>query len=121
MFLCAGPYRSAHRARGSRIMAAARYAAASLVTFASALLERTGARADIARDVADVLVAGDLLGHTTHGLALLSPYLGELEKGAMAGSGAPTVVNSRPAVATWDGSRLPGPRLTLRPPAAQRR
>jgi L-lactate dehydrogenase len=71
-------------------------------------------RADIAQDVAEILVAGDLLGHTTHGLALLGGYLGELEKGAMAGTGAPTVLNSRPAAQTWDGGRLPGPWLTLR-------
>ena len=56
-------------------MAEIRYAAESLVAFATSLVERSGASADIARDVADVLVTGDLLGHTTHGLALLAPYL----------------------------------------------
>ena len=64
--------------------------------------------------VADVLVTGDLLGHTTHGLALLAPYLAEIEKGSMAKSGEPSIVNSRPAAQTWDGGRLPGPWLTLR-------
>ena len=59
----------------------ARIAADTLVAFATALLERSAVRADIARDVADVLVTGDLLGHTTHGLALLAPYLAEIEKG----------------------------------------
>jgi len=95
-------------------MAEARVAAHSLVAFAAALVERSGVRADIARDVADVLVTGDLLGHTTHGLALLAPYLAEIEKGAMAKSGEPAIVNSRPAAQTWDGGRLPGPWLTLR-------
>ena len=95
-------------------MAEARFAADSLVAFATALVERSGVRADIARDVADVLVTGDLLGHTTHGLALLAPYLVEIEKGAMAKSGEPAIVNSRPAAQTWDGGRLPGPWLTLR-------
>ena len=71
-------------------------------------------RADIARDVADVLVTGDLLGHTTHGLALLAPYLAEIEKGTMAKSGEPAIVNARAAAQTWDGGRLPGPWLTLR-------
>jgi L-lactate dehydrogenase len=32
----------------------------------------------------------------------------------MAKSGAPTIVNARPAAQTWDGGRLPGPWLTLR-------
>ena len=95
-------------------MAAARFAADSLVAYARTLLTGVGLRADIARDVADILVDGDLLGHTTHGLALLGGYLGELEKGAMAGDGAPAILNSRPAAQTWDGGRLPGPWLTLR-------
>ena len=72
------------------------------------LLARAGVRDDIARDVADVLVDGDLLGHTTHGLALLPGYLGELEQGTMRKDGAPTVVSARPAAQTWDGHRLPG-------------
>jgi len=95
-------------------MAVARFAADALVAFAHALLTGAGVRADIARDVAGVLVDGDLLGHTTHGLALLGGYLGEIEKGAMARDGAPAIVNSRAAAQTWDGGRLPGPWLTLR-------
>jgi len=95
-------------------MAEARFAADSLVTFARTLQERAGMRGDIAQAVAEVLVAGDLLGHTTHGLALLAAYLGEIEKGSMAKAGAPTIVTSRPAAQAWDGGRLPGPWLTLR-------
>ena len=95
-------------------MSEPRRPAAALVAFAAALLERTGVRADIAGDVAAILVDGDLLGHTTHGLALLAPYLEQIESGAMAKAGAPTVVNSRPASAMWDGGRLPGPWLVLR-------
>jgi LDH2 family malate/lactate/ureidoglycolate dehydrogenase len=86
----------------------------SLVAFAQALLAASGVRDDIARDVAAILVDGDLLGHTTHGLAQLPGYLGEIENGGMRKDGAPTVVNSRPASQTWDGHRLPGPWLTLR-------
>ena len=59
-------------------------------------------------------VTGDLLGHTTHGLALLAPYLAELEKGTMLKSGDPTVLNARPATELWEGRRLPGPWLVLR-------
>ena len=95
-------------------MSKTRYSAHDLVAYASTLLARAGMRDDIARDVAAVLVDGDLLGHTTHGLALLAPYLSEVEKGTMAKSGEPRVVNSRPAVQTWDGGRLPGPWLTVR-------
>ena len=92
----------------------ARYPCADLTHFATTLLERTGVDAAIARDVADVLVEGDLLGHDTHGLALLAPYLAEIEKGGMARSGGYDVLNGRGASAVWDGKRLPGPWLVLR-------
>jgi L-lactate dehydrogenase len=91
-----------------------RYRADALKAFAHALLARAGVRDDMARDVAAILVDGDLLGHTTHGLALLAPYLAEIDKGTMAKAGEPRVVNSRPAAQMWDGGRLPGPWLTLR-------
>jgi L-lactate dehydrogenase len=91
-----------------------RYAAEDLRAFARALLERAGLRSDIARDVADVLLDGDLLGHTTHGLALLAPYLDELAHDRMAKTGEPTVRVRRLAAQTWDGKRLPGPWLCLR-------
>ena len=91
-----------------------RYPAAALVAFGKELLRKAGVRDDMARDVAAVLVDGDLLGHTTHGLALLPAYLAEIDQGTMAKSGEPTVVNTRPAAQAWDGNRLPGPWLTLR-------
>lgn len=91
-----------------------RYSADSLIAFARTLLVRAGLEDDKADAVAGILVEADLLGHTTHGLALLSPYLGEIEKGAMAKSGEPRVVADFPAALTWDGGRLPGPWLVLR-------
>jgi LDH2 family malate/lactate/ureidoglycolate dehydrogenase len=99
---------------GSSETPAVRFGADALVEFACTLLTQSGVRADIARATADVLVTADLLGHTTHGLALLAPYLAEIEKGTMTKSGEPTVVNARAASETWDGHRLPGTWLTLR-------
>ena len=93
---------------------APRFSVDTLTRFAHALLARAGMRDDIAKDVSEILVEGDLLGHTTHGLALLAPYLAEIEQGRMAKSGAPEVVNERVAAQMWDGRRLPGPWLTLR-------
>ncbi len=93
---------------------ATRYDATALVAFAHALLVGAGVRDDIGRDVAAVLVEGDLLGHTTHGLQLLPAYLAQLEKGTMRAAGEPQVVSRRPAVQAWDGARLPGPWLVLR-------
>jgi len=82
--------------------------------FARTLLEYAGVRDDIARDLADVLLDGDLLGHSTHGLALLAPYLDELAGDRMAKTGEPTVLSRRSAAQIWDGNRLPGPWLVLR-------
>ena len=56
-----------------------RIPAATLIEWARSLLTRAGLEDDKARAVAEVLVEGDLLGHTTHGLALLPQYLAELD------------------------------------------
>jgi hypothetical protein len=49
----------------------ARFRPADLTSFAAGLLSRVGAPADRAETVGALLVEADLLGHTTHGLALL--------------------------------------------------
>jgi L-lactate dehydrogenase len=90
-----------------------RVSAASWVAFGSGALQRAGMERAKADAVADVLVEGDLLGHTTHGLQLLPLYLGEIEKKQMTVAGEPLVLADRPAAVTWDGQRLPGPWLTL--------
>lgn len=92
-------------------MAAARYSPDALRGFATALLRAAGLDAEPAAAVADTLVLGDLLGHDTHGLALLAPYVKELEAGTMTRSGAPEVLSDRGAALAWDGRRLPGPWL----------
>jgi L-lactate dehydrogenase len=91
-----------------------RYDAAALRRFASTLLERAGIAPDRAATIADILVEGDLLGHTTHGLQLLGPYLSELDGGRMRPTGDPEIVSDRGAVVTWDGRRLPGPWLVAK-------
>lgn len=91
----------------------ARYPASALLEFAAALLARAGLDGGKARTVAEILVEGDLLGHNTHGLALLAPYLGEIERGGMAKTGEPRVLADFPAAVTWDGGRLPGPWLVV--------
>ena len=87
------------------------YQAMDLLDFACQLLGRAGLAADRAAAVADVLLEGDLLGHTTHGLALLAPYLREIETGGMQTEGTWEVVADHGAALTWDGRRLPGPWL----------
>lgn len=92
----------------------ARYSPAALIQFATALLNKAGLEDEKSRVVADILVEGDLMGHTTHGLALLGGYLGELESGSMTKAGQPRVIADFPAAINWDGQRLPGPWLTVR-------
>lgn len=85
--------------------------AAVLSAFAARLLEGAGLTRERAGVVADVLLEADLLGHTTHGLALLPDYLTELTEGRMAATGDPSVVSEAPSAMVWDGGRLPGPWL----------
>jgi L-lactate dehydrogenase len=95
-----------------------RPAASSLISFAQALLEAAGMPPDKAHAVADILVDGDLMGHTTHGLQLLPSYLREIESKSMQVEGEPQVISESPATLTWDGRRLPGPWLVLQAMAA---
>lgn len=89
------------------------YDAQEMTRFSTELLAAAGLDDDKARVVAEILVAGDLMGHTTHGLQLLAPYLGEVQSGRMPVTGGPEVVSQRAAVETWDGRYLPGPWLII--------
>ena len=83
----------------------------ALKEFAQSLLQAAGLPELKAACVAEVLLDGDLLGHSTHGLALLSPYLSEIQSGSMQTNGEPLVVSDHPSALLWDGCRLPGPWL----------
>ena len=90
-----------------------RYSAEALHRYTTGLLAAAGMPDDKARGVADILLEGDLLGHTTHGLQLLPSYLRELAAGSMNVQGGPEVIHEAPAALTWNGRRLPGPWLVL--------
>ena len=91
----------------SPVASTPRYRAETLRDFVRTLFERAGVRTDIATDVATILVDGDLLGHTTHGLALLPLYLDALTNDRMTKSGEPEVLNRRAAAETWMASVCP--------------
>ena len=97
---------------------AERFEADALQRLAAVVLTHAGLDAGKAGDVAEVLVEGDLLGQTTHGLNLLGPYLDALTSGEMAGSGEAETLARHGAVETWDGRWLPGPYLVRRAWAA---
>ena len=90
-----------------------RYSADALATFARGALVAAGMPDDKAQAVAAILIEGDLLGHTTHGLQLLPSYLREITSGSMCVEGEPEVIRETPAALTWHGRRLPGPWLVL--------
>ena len=64
--------------------------------------------------MAEVLLEGDLLGHTTHGLDMLAAYLKDLDAGRMAKAGEPETLSDSGAALVWDGRYLPGPWLVKR-------
>jgi LDH2 family malate/lactate/ureidoglycolate dehydrogenase len=82
--------------------------ARALTDFAKAVLSKAGLPEEPSASVARGLVEADLLGHTTHGLALLADYAEEIAEGRMETRGRPEPVNERGAAATWDARRLPG-------------
>lgn len=95
-------------------MSAQRYSADSLAAYAQQLLQATGLPPDRAETVAATLLEGDLLGHTTHGLALLPHYLHALEQGEMTPTGEPEIISDAGPALTWNGRYLPGPWLVHR-------
>ncbi|WP_439595816.1 Ldh family oxidoreductase [Falsiroseomonas sp.] len=92
----------------------ARHDVAQLRSFAIAACAAAGLDSEKARSVAEVLLEGDLMGHDTHGLALLTPYLDALQSGDMRASGEPEVISATAVAQTWDGRKLPGPWLVRR-------
>ncbi len=90
------------------------FSAADLLRFGEQLFIAAGLAPDRARDVAEVLLEGDLLGHTTHGFALLPAYLKSLQDGLMEKQGEPVTLADHESALTWDGRYLPGPWLVRR-------
>jgi LDH2 family malate/lactate/ureidoglycolate dehydrogenase len=88
------------------------YTVSELVSFAHSLFLSAGCDDEKAKGIAEILIEADLMGHTTHGLALASNYLDEIERGTMLTHGDPQVLVDRGAIIVWDGNYLPGVWLT---------
>ena len=87
---------------------AATYDHEALRDFGAALGEKVGLAPDRARTQAEILLEADLMGHTTHGFALLPGFLGSIESRAVRASGEPKVISDRGATALLDADNLPG-------------
>ena len=93
-------------------MAENRQSASVLIELAARLLTAADLPAERARLIGGLLVEADLMGHTTHGLALLPGYLDEIASGDMTVTGDPEVIRDTGPCLTWNGRRLPGVWLT---------
>ncbi len=89
-------------------MGTPRYAYDDLLAFVTALGQAYGLAQERAATHARVLLEADLMGHTTHGLALLGGYLAGFETGRYAVRGAPEIVVDNGSAMVWDGNLLPG-------------
>ncbi len=85
-----------------------RYDAEGLRRFGGDLFTAAGMPGHRARVVADLLVEGDLIGQTTHGMAQAPGYLGALADGSMPKDGEPEVINDTGGTIVWDGRYLSG-------------
>jgi len=73
-------------------MTGATYEYAALQNFATALGERAGLPADRANVQAEILLEADLMGHTTHGLAMQPGFLKSNDSGAIRAKGEPEII-----------------------------
>ncbi|SFB34548.1 Malate/L-lactate dehydrogenase [Rhizobium sp. NFR07] len=89
-----------------------RYSSDALLAFAHSLFSAAGLDDDKATAVATYLVEADMMGHSTHGLALAGWYLQSIADGIMARTGSFETVSDRGASVCWNGNRLPGAWLT---------
>ncbi len=76
--------------------------AEALEAWTAGLLERLGTPADIAADVAQVLVSADRRAIASHGTARLPQYVALIEAGVMDPSARPEVLRSKTATALFD-------------------
>jgi L-2-hydroxycarboxylate dehydrogenase (NAD+) len=76
--------------------------APELYTWTAALVERLGTPADIAADVATILVSSDRRGIASHGTARLPRYAAQIERGKMDPSARPEQIRARPAMVLFD-------------------
>lgn len=89
-----------------------RYNASDLRMMVANVFETAGVESDKASVMAECLTEADMIGHFTHGLALVPNYIQDLKDGVINGKGDFRVVSDRGACIAWDGNQLPGAWLT---------
>jgi L-lactate dehydrogenase len=92
----------------------ARYSHEALLQFATRLAQSAGLPAERAGTMAEVLLEADLMGHSTHGLAMLPGILQNVQSGKVRTTGEPEVISDSGAAVVWDAAALPGTWLMTR-------
>ncbi|WP_151446627.1 Ldh family oxidoreductase [Lacisediminimonas profundi] len=85
-----------------------RYPAAQLSAAVDAMFRAAGMQENIAAAVTASLVDADMMGHSTHGVALVPWYLEGIKNGWVTLAGEPEVIADHGACITWNGRKLPG-------------
>lgn len=67
-----------------------------------------------ADSISEVLIEADLMGHATHGLALVPWYMEMAASNLFTKTGEPDVISDRGACVAWNGKRIPGTWLVQR-------
>lgn len=79
--------------------------------FLVSLFSKLEVEEDKIQIISKILLEGELLGHRTHGLHLVMPYVEHIVKGSMEKQGTYDILNKTPASELWNGKYLPGPWL----------
>jgi L-lactate dehydrogenase len=90
------------------------YDYAALRSTVRALFAHQGFDEGKADSIAEVLIEADLMGHATHGLALVPWYMEMVAANLFTKTGEPDVVSDRGACVAWNGKRIPGTWLVQR-------
>lgn len=72
------------------------------------VLERAGMARPHAEAVAGIMLYADMIGHATHGLAMLPVYLDRIAAGLIRSEGEIEAVSETPASFAWRCDRMPG-------------
>lgn len=88
-----------------------RFSYQELFNFTVNAFNQAGLAPERSEIMARTLIISDLMGHTTHGLQLLHPYLNQLKDDQMTKSGDPETISDFGSSVTWNGRHLPGPVL----------
>jgi LDH2 family malate/lactate/ureidoglycolate dehydrogenase len=83
-----------------------------ILDFLCSLFEKAGMPPSKAEANGRILVEGELLGHRTHGLALVGPYLEEITNGRMETLRDFDILNTTQTTQLWDGHFASGIWLT---------